>query len=65
VRSHPVLEDQQPGSCREFNVLAHVEMSEYEIVHMPFFGKILGELVQRLIGPSERIFLALRHTALL
>jgi hypothetical protein len=65
VRLHPILQDEKPGSGRKFQVLAHMEMPENEIVDMPSRGEIHREPVQRLIGALEYIFLTLRHPALL
>ena len=65
MRLHPILQDEKPGSGRKFQVLAHMEMPENEIVDMPSRGEIHREPVQRLIGALEYIFLTLRHPALL
>jgi len=65
VRRHPVLEDQESGSGRKGDVLAHMKMPKDEIIHVTPPREIHGELVQWLIGASEGIFLTLRHPAFL
>ena len=65
MRPHPVLKDKKPGSGRQRQILAHVEVTEDEIVHMPLLRKVHGELVERLPGSFEDIFTTLRDAALL
>lgn len=65
MRRHPVLEYKQPRACGEFLIHAHVEMTEDKIIDVTLPREVHGELVQRLIGAAEDIFIAFGHPALL